>query len=101
MSFNGGTGGSNLSVDTSGNLYVADEYNQVIRKISPENAVTTVIGLSNARGYRCGPAARISGEPTGRRRASFRSARSTIWIRSAGDAGTVNCSAADSGALHP
>ena len=44
LSFNGGTGSSNLSIDGSGNLYVADEYNQVIRMISPQGAVTTIIG---------------------------------------------------------
>jgi sugar lactone lactonase YvrE len=65
LAFNGGTGGSNLSMDTSGNLYVADEYNQVIRKISPQNAVTTVIGLPAHVGLAVAPLPASLAEPRG------------------------------------
>jgi len=33
-----------IAVDTSGNLYVADGYNQVIRKITPDGTVSTFAG---------------------------------------------------------
>jgi sugar lactone lactonase YvrE len=42
-----------ITVDTSGNLYVADTNNELIRKISPSRVVTTVAGsgaLGNADG---------------------------------------------------
>ena len=65
LSFNGGTGGSNLSADASGNLYVADEYNQVIRKISPESAVTTVIGLPAHVGIAVAPLSASLADPRG------------------------------------
>src|SRR5207253_8305953 len=33
-----------LAVDSSGNLYIADTYNNVIRKIAPNGIITTVAG---------------------------------------------------------
>lgn len=40
-----------LAVDASGNLYIADSINQVIRRVSAANgAVTTVAGIGNASG---------------------------------------------------
>jgi hypothetical protein len=45
--FNGPAG---VSVDSSGNLYVADANNDTIRKISPAGAVTTIAGLAGSQG---------------------------------------------------
>jgi sugar lactone lactonase YvrE len=60
--FNGPTG---VAVDGSGNVYVADQYNNSIRKISAGGLVTTLAGARN-EGYAegQGTAARFNG-PTG------------------------------------
>ncbi|TWI93941.1 NHL repeat-containing protein, partial [Mucilaginibacter frigoritolerans] len=47
---------SGLIFDSAGNLYVADEYNQVIRKITPAGVVSTLSGSGN-EGYLNGTSA--------------------------------------------
>jgi sugar lactone lactonase YvrE len=39
-----------LAADATGNLFVADSYNQAVRKVTPQGAVTTVAGLADAPG---------------------------------------------------
>jgi serine/threonine protein kinase/sugar lactone lactonase YvrE len=41
---------NNVAVDHSGNVYVADTANDVIRKIMPNGMVTTLAGVSRSRG---------------------------------------------------
>lgn len=68
-----GTGGNarffnpeGITIDSSGNLYVADRGNHTIRKITSEGVVTTFAGMSGVRGYQdgTGSAARFI-EPRG------------------------------------
>ena len=39
-----------IAIDNSGNLYVSDAWNHTIRKITPENVVTTIAGLAGYPG---------------------------------------------------
>jgi sugar lactone lactonase YvrE len=57
---------SGLAVDGSGNVYVADTYNQTIRKVSPFGVVSTLAGLAGSYGSAdgTGSAARFRA-PTG------------------------------------
>lgn len=47
---------SGLTIDKSGNIYVADFGSGGIRKITPGGEVTTFTGLTTQRGYKDGPA---------------------------------------------
>jgi len=44
-----------VAMDSAGNLYIADTYNQVIRKVNPAGAITTLAG-NGTKGYSDGPA---------------------------------------------
>jgi len=39
-----------LARDAGGNIYVADSYNQTIRRVAPDGTVTTIAGLAGIRG---------------------------------------------------
>ena len=53
--FNGPVG---VAVDAKGNVYIADTYNDLIRKLTPEGVVTTIAGeMGSSPGYRDGAAA--------------------------------------------
>jgi len=41
---------SGIAVDSAGNLYVADTFNQTIRKVTPAGVVTTITGLAGISG---------------------------------------------------
>ncbi len=50
-------GPQGLCIDTAGNLYVADTFNQVVRKVSPAGVVTTLAGTAGVTGSVDGVAA--------------------------------------------
>lgn len=44
-----------LTVDASGNVYVADDFNAIIRSVSPTGVVKTIAGLADNQGIANGP----------------------------------------------
>jgi hypothetical protein len=44
-----------MAVDPSGNLFIGDDANDVIRKVTPSGIVSTVAGVPGVRGMRAGP----------------------------------------------
>lgn len=46
-----------ITVDATGNLYVADTDNYLVRRITPDGTVTTLAGIRGTRGVADGPAA--------------------------------------------
>ena len=48
---------SGIAVDTAGNLYVAETYNHIIRKLTPAGVVSTLAGVAKAVGSADGVAA--------------------------------------------
>jgi sugar lactone lactonase YvrE len=47
-------GASGIAVDAKGNLYVADSWNGLIRKVTPAGVVTTILGERGSNGIRLG-----------------------------------------------
>jgi Immunoglobulin domain/NHL repeat len=57
---------NSVAVDSSGNVYVADLDNDVVRRITPDGTVTTFAGQAGIAGYMDGPAAHaLFNSPTG------------------------------------
>ena len=66
-----------IARDASGNLYVADRYNHVIRKITPQGAVSTLAGRAGQPGSQDGPAQTATFfEPWG----LWASAQGEVWV---------------------
>jgi hypothetical protein len=51
---------SGVAVDSAGNVYVADEANSTIRKVTPTGTTTTVAGTAGAAGLRLGTTLRFA-----------------------------------------
>jgi sugar lactone lactonase YvrE len=44
-----------IAIDAADNLYIADSFNHVVRKITPTGRVTTVVGRAGSAGFHAGP----------------------------------------------
>jgi len=51
---------SGVAVDNAGNVYVSDQGNSTIRKITPEGATSTILGVAGMMGIRLGPEPRLA-----------------------------------------
>jgi streptogramin lyase len=54
-----------VAVDGAGNVYVADTFNDTIRKVTPAGVVTTLVGEVGVTGFRPGGSPAIIGSPRG------------------------------------
>jgi hypothetical protein len=53
-----------VTVDSAGNIYVADTTNSTIRRVTPAGATTTIAGMAGSKGILPGPTARFA-SPSG------------------------------------
>lgn len=65
-----------ITIDSTGNIYVADTGNQTIRKITPTGVVTTIAGIAGQYGFIAGPLPGGLSNPSG-----IAISGSTLYIR--------------------
>ncbi len=54
-----------VATDSAGNLYVADAGNHTVRKITPDGAVSTIVGVAGVAGFAPGPLPGLLTSPSG------------------------------------
>lgn len=52
-----------MTIDTKGNLYVADTDNNTVRKITPAGVVSTIVGVAGQEGFTTGPLPGVLSKP--------------------------------------